>query len=153
MVFFSFALPLLAILGQVNEISFTGLPEDTVFMETEFCGEAFLEIPGWSAAAQELGLQSFDLFRKSWIFADGVLTIESHGTEGFVTSFTPAEPMGEETALIAAAFLARGGIPEFSERDEIAVVYEDSGFAGGSRLVLNLDSGMVTEITFVEWSP
>lgn len=148
-----FALPLLAATGLAGEMSFTVLPEETLFHETEFSSEAFGEIPGWASSAEAHGLPSWQTFSKSWVFADGVLTTQGQGTEGFLVSFTPFEPLTEEAALVIAGILARGNVPELYGRDEEAVVYEDdSAFGAGSRVMLKLDDGMVTEITHLEWS-
>ncbi len=148
-----FALTLLAATGLPSELSFTVLPEETLFHETQFSSEAFGEIPGWAGSAEAHGLPSWQTFSKSWVFADGVLTTYGQGTEGFLVSFIPIEPLTEEAALVIAGILARGEIPELFGRDELAVVYEDdSAFGAGSRVMLKLEDGMVTEITHLEWS-
>ncbi len=150
----SFALTMLAATGLAGEMSFTVLPEETLFQDTEFNAEAFEEIPGWAGSAEAHGLPSWQLFSKGWVFADGLLTTEGQGTEGFLVSFLPSHPLQEEAALVIAGILARGEFPELSGRDELAVVYEDdSGFGAGSRVMLMLNDGMVTEIRHLEWSP
>ena len=142
--------------GLANGITFTELPDETIFLETVFCEKAFATIPDWGEAAEAFELQSIpNFYRKHYLFSNGILTIEGHSTECAVTLFTPGLPVSEKQALIIGAVLARGTLPEYFSRDAEAILYERTSDSGsGHRLLLQLDeSGMITAIEFVEWSP
>ena len=151
-------LPLLFFAGTClsNGITFTELPDETIFIETAFCAKWFATIPDWGQAAEAFDLQSIPhYYRKRYLFSDGILIIEGHSTECAVTIFTPGSPVSAKQALITGAVLSRGIIPEFFSRDTEVILYEDTSDLGsGLRLLLQLDeTGMITEIKLVIWTP
>ena len=126
------------------------LPNDESFIEESFSAELYSMIPLWGQAADAYGLQAWDHFVISYLFADAVLTREGHGTEGFVTVLVPNQPVSEESALAWCEILAHGELPEPFERNNEEITLEGVFY----RIVLMLDEArMITEIRYLEWSP
>lgn len=126
------------------------LPDDESFIGEVFSVELYSLIPHWGQAAEAYSVQAWDLFVKSYLFADAVLTREGHGTEGFISILVPNQPIPEESALVLGEVLASGSLPKPFDRTDEEITLEDEF----SRLVLVLDgTGLVSEIRYLEWSP
>jgi hypothetical protein len=131
------------------------LPEEDMYLQEPFSGELFSTIPTWSQACDAWGVSPWDFYAKSYLFADGVLTVEGHSTEGEVSRFEPLLPLAVKEALGIGRVLAAGDLPELIANDSGGIIFEDVTLSGsGCRLTLALDGdGNVTLITCSIWTP
>jgi hypothetical protein len=131
------------------------LPEESMYREEPFSEEIFSMIPTWGQACDALGVSPWDVYSKSYLFSDGVLTVEGHSTEGAVSRFTPLPTISVKEALDIGRVLAAGDLPELIANDSGGILFEDVTLSGsGCRLSLTLNRyGDVTEITYSFWSP
>lgn len=145
----------LAAFAAENLIVLTVLPDDDSFNDLPFSSELLQQLPDWGTGSEVFELPSWQPYTKDYLFSDGVLTIESHGTENFIRYFVPSAALTEEEALLVGDVISKGSTPPFRERDELAVIHgEDSPSGAGCMLRMNLnEEGLVTGISFMEWSP
>lgn len=138
-----------------NEVYLLTLTDRTEYRDVPFSGEVFSEIPGWSRASDAFDMDPWEPFRVDYVFADGELTLEYHGTEGFIWLFRPEAPLGKGRAVQTAAILAGGELPGFLERDENSLIFEEtSEYGAGSRLLMNFDGNRkVISMVHLVWSP
>lgn len=133
------------------------LADDTASRDRKFTAALFGAIPGWSEANKAYGIPDYEPYKKRYLFADAVLTMEGHGTEGAVSSLAPHPPLAPEAALALGKIIARNTLLLDTPRsqDKMEIRYEENDESGaGSSLALQLDgAGMVTNILYATWSP
>jgi hypothetical protein len=133
------------------------LPDETGSRDRKFSAALFATIPGWSEANEAYGLPAYEPYKKRYLFADAVLTMEGHGTEGAVALLAPHPALAPEPALALGKIISRNtlSLTKPRSRDKLEIRYEENSESGaGSSLALQLNgAGMVTNIAYLTWSP